>query len=115
MPRITEQEFASALSVWMARAPRKLFRELEKGFQKHADHKGPDPVPAFRSALADHCAGKLVQAGWIVTHESRGNIFADGAVEPVARALAAYTASLKEQGSHADPCESMRAALAAVG
>ncbi len=33
----------------------------------------------------------------------------------VARALAAYTASLKEQGTHADPWVAMRAALAAVG
>lgn len=72
---VTREEFERSLAVWMAVAPRSIFRDLEKQLKLHADKRAPDPEPAFRRALADFCAAKLEQAGWQIIRPQRGGIF----------------------------------------
>lgn len=69
---VTESELSAALATWMAVAPQKHANQLRKQIELSLTkrHDG-DPIPPYRNALADHCAAKLVQAGWVVTKPVR--------------------------------------------
>lgn len=74
---VTPDEFEAAAAVWLTIAPRRLFAQLEKDMERYRQKRGPDPLPAFRNALARHCREKLEQAGWVVMRPERGNIFSE--------------------------------------
>lgn len=72
---LSKDELKRALRVWMAVAPTRLWRELEKQDLQELNKPGTimDPEAMFkaRHAMADYVAGKFDEAGWEVSHEER--------------------------------------------
>jgi hypothetical protein len=73
---VTPRELATAMTVWLRVMPTRIWRAYEN-YQMARQQKRHVENPEVERAVAEYLAGKFDQAGWEVSHEERGNIFAD--------------------------------------
>jgi hypothetical protein len=84
-PRIivTAEQLRVAFRVWLKVAPARLWRKNEEAERLKAEKRwNPDERTDPRDELADHMAGKFLQANWEASYSEWENIFSNAYRKP---------------------------------
>lgn len=73
---VSTADLEKAMSVWLVRMPKAIWRELEK-HELLALQKRQGPRPDVHRSVAAYIAGRMAELGWTVSHAKRENIFRD--------------------------------------